>query len=178
MKIIDITQELFSCTVYPGDPIPAFDRVRTMPESLYNLTNISLCVHNGTHADAPRHFIEHGDAIDELPLDIFYGSCKVDALPTSLDCERLLLKGSAVISPELAKEIAASDIRLLGVEGQSVASADNPAEVHQILLDAGVVLLEGLVLSSVKPGEYTLAAFPLKLAGSDGSPVRAVLIKE
>ncbi|MDR0818098.1 MAG: cyclase family protein [Oscillospiraceae bacterium] len=185
MRIIDITQELFSCVVYPGDPAPVFERVKRIPEDMCNLTNISLCVHNGTHADAPRHFIGDGKAIDEVELSAFYGDCTVAELSGELTAadvapylgaERLLLKGTLTITPEAAKAIANSGVRLIGVESQSVGTEDAPAPVPLILLGAGVIALEGLVLSEVEPGEYTLCAFPLKLSGSDGSPVRAVLI--
>ena len=183
MRIIDITQELFSCRVYPGDLAPSFERVREMPRDVCQVTNLSLCAHNGTHMDAPLHFIENGQAVDETPLDVFYGPCRVlvdfdEALAACKSEERLLLKGPAEITEERAKQIADTGLRLLGVESQSVAPPGETARVHQILLGAGMILLEGLVLSDVLPGSYTLAAFPLKLAGCEGSPVRAVLIDE
>ena len=183
MRIIDITQELFSCRVYPGDLAPSFERVHEMPRDLYQATNLSLCAHNGTHMDAPLHFIEHGQAVDEVPLDVFYGPCRVlscfgEALVACQHEERLLLKGPVAITAERVEQLAGTGLRLLGVESQSVAPPGETARVHQILLGAGMILLEGLVLSDVQPGSYTLAAFPLKLAGCEGSPVRAVLISE
>ncbi len=184
VPIIDITQPLFECSVYPGDAAPQFSRVRQMPGDSYNLTQIRLCVHNGTHIDAPLHFIENGAGTGELPLDAFFGGCTVSdydggsIAPILLHCaERLLLKGDAEITPETAKSIADSHVRLIGTESQSVGAVDSPAAVHRILLGAGVVLLEGLVLRHVKPGAYTLSAFPLNLGRCDGSPVRAVLIE-
>ena len=182
MKIIDITRELFSCKVFPGDIHPAFERVRQLPGDSCNLTNISLCAHNGTHIDAPLHFVADGAAIDELSLDVFYGRCVVvelrgfvdaGAVAPFLENERLLLKGSGEITAEAAKTITSSAIRLLGVENQSAGSD----ETHAVLLGGGIALLEGLYLEGVEPGEYVLAAFPLKLAGCEGAPVRAVLLK-
>ena len=181
MKIIDITRELFSCKVFPGDMRPSFKRVRQMPGDPYNLTNISLCAHNGTHIDAPRHFIPDGASIDELCLDLFYGRCAVvephgrideNAVAPFLENERLLIKGNCEVTEEAAKAVASSAVRLLGVENQS-AGTD---ETHIILLGGGVALLEGLNLEDVDPGEYILSAFPLKLAGCEGAPVRAVLL--
>jgi arylformamidase len=151
------------------------------------LTDISLCVHNGSHIDAPLHFIEDGAAIDELDLDVFYGACRVvelngvvtaNSIAPFLSEARLLIKGDATITGEAAKTIAESGVRLLGVESQSVGPLNDPSEVHTILLSRGIVLLEGLDLRATAPGSYTLAAFPLKLAGCDGSPTRAVLICE
>lgn len=177
MHIIDITQELFSCRVYPGDLGPSFSRVKEMPGDSYQMTNLSLGAHNGTHMDAPLHFIENGRAVDEIPLDVFFGPCLVLETFSQELCEaRLLLKGNIEITPELAHMLAKQDLRLLGVEPQSVSRPEHTAEVHRILLGAGIVLLEGLDLSSAPPGKYTLAAFPLRLAGCEGSPVRAVLI--
>ena len=188
MKIIDISQELLSCKVYPGDVAPSFERVKTVENDKYNLTNISMCVHNGTHIDAPKHFIADGKAIDELDLSVFYGKCTVVELDGIVDekqistilkiChERLLLKGNCELSDGGAVAVANSHVKLIGVENQSIGNAKYPLGVHLILLENGVIPLEGLELSDVKAGEYILSAFPINVSGSDGSPVRAVLIK-
>jgi arylformamidase len=181
MKIIDITQELFSCRVFPGDAPPAFERVKNIEHDSFNLTNIAFCVHNGTHIDAPNHFIADGKAVHELDLELFYGKCIViepSEITAALESrhERLLIKGNCELSEEAARLIAASNVKLIGVKSQSVANIENPMSVHVILLEKEIVLLEGLDLSGAEPGEYVLAAFPLKLEGADGSPVRAVLI--
>ena len=186
MKIIDITQELFSCRVFPGDIPPSFERVRTVENDGCNLTNIQMCVHNGTHIDAPRHFIADGKMVDELDLSAFYGECTVknlsgvisknDIAPVLEKCrERLLLKGNCELSDDAAQAVADSHIKLIGVESQTIGNADNPAAIHLIILGADKIALEGLNLSDVSPGEYILSAFPLNMSGSDGSPVRAVL---
>ena len=74
MKIYDISQELLSCNVYEEDPRPTAKRVKSMTEGeVYNLTEISLCVHNGTHVDAPCHFIKDGAGVSEIPLEKFVG---------------------------------------------------------------------------------------------------------
>jgi arylformamidase len=187
MKIIDITQEVFTARIYPGDTPPSRKRARQMPDDEYNLTDIAMCVHNGTHVDAPLHFIENGAAIDALPLDIFFGPCAVAQFSGSVSArdvasfsgyERLLIKGDAEITLEAAQAIAASGIKLLGVENQSVGPANTPMETHLILLGKSVALLEGLDLQNTEPGEYILSALPLKLGGCEGAPARAVLIKD
>jgi arylformamidase len=189
MKINDISQELFSCNVYPGDTPPTFDRIKTVESDKYNLTNISMCVHNGIYIDAPCHFITGGKSIDELDLSVFYGTCAVAEFSGLIDAkaiapllescaERLLLKGKCEISDETAKSITATHVRLIGVESQSVGNADAPMSVHLILLGAGVIPLEELNLKDIAVGEYTLAAFPINMKGSDGSPVMAVLLRE
>jgi arylformamidase len=189
MKIIDITQELFSCSVYPGDTHPSCQQVKTVAKDGYNLTEMALCAHNGTHIDAPCHFIDSADDVSKIPLDVFYGKCTVVSADGAVDAaqmkaflescsERLLFKGECLIADEALDLLSKSHVKLIGVEMQSVSNPDAPKPGHMLLLGKGVIPLEGLVLRDVLPGEYLLSAFPLKLDGSDGSPVRAVLIRE
>lgn len=187
MKIIDISQELFSCRVFPGNPRPSFERVETLGHDPCNLTHIATSVHNGTHVDAPRHFIDGGKAVDELDLSLFYGACTVarcsgvigerEVAPILQNCrERLLLKGDCELCDSGAAAVANSHVKLLGVENQSVGGSVSPMSVHVILLRREIVILEGLDLSRAEEKDYVLSAFPLNLAGSDGAPVRAVLL--
>lgn len=188
MRIIDITQELFSGNVYPNDPAPSFERILDMKEgALCNLTSLKMGAHNATHLDAPFHFYKDGKTIEQLDLARCIGPCTVIELgEDSLEeierrlanCQkRLLIKGKREISLELAKLLNQYDIVLVGVESQSVGPANSPMEVHLELLGKEVVLLEGLVLSQVEEGDYYLFAAPLKLGGSDGAPCRAILLK-
>ena len=195
MKIYDISQELFAAQVYPGDPAPEKSRLSSMESgALYNLTALSMCAHNGTHIDAPFHFINDGKTVDELPLEAFVGKAYVaehhgtvsgedaermienakDLDPDS--AKRILIKGDVEVSLDAAKIFVASGILLLGNESQTVGPKDAPMAVHLALLSAEVVLLEGIRLSAVPAGVYILNAAPLNLSGSDGSPCRAILI--
>ena len=188
MKIIDISQELFSSKVYPGDPAPARKLVRSMPADPCDVTELSFCAHNGTHIDAPRHFIPDGATVDRLDPSIFFGNCTVaefdgiigenDILPVLETCaERLLLRGDCGLSEEAAHAVTASRVRLIGTESQSIGPMNAPAAVHLALLKRSVIPLEGLDLSLAPAGEYILSAFPLNLCGCEGAPVRAVLIQ-
>lgn len=189
MKIYDITQELFSCNVYPGDTPPsAIPVLRISGGSACNLTDINMCLHNGTHIDAPYHFFDEGKTAEEIELQKclgkaavreFSGFISAEAAASLLDgaTERLLIKGEAEISAEAARVFAESGLMFIGVEPQSVSDAERTAEVHRILLASEIVIAEGLSLSGVPCGEYFLLALPLKLGGMDGSPCRAVLIK-
>ena len=193
MKIYDISQELTECVVFPGDMAPEKELVSDMSKGdLYNLTNISLCTHNGTHIDAPCHFINEGKAVDEIPLEKFIGPCCVichNGDFTAQDIQkifgdkkedfpkRILISGDATVTADAAKVFADKGIYLLGNESQTVGPEDAPMEVHKILLGKDVVLLEGLRLSGIEQGEYFLSAAPVNIAGSDGSPCRAVLIE-
>ena len=190
MKIYDISQEVFSCSVYPGDPKPEKQMLcSTAAGDVYNLTAFSMCAHNGTHIDAPFHFLPEGKTVERLPLDVFVGDCFVaryqgdvtaeDArtiLVKAAGAERILIAGDVTVTEEAAQVFARSGIKLLGNEGQSVGPADAPMAVHKILLSREIVLLEGILLSDVPEGRYFLSAAPLNLAGADGAPCRAYLI--
>lgn len=192
--IIDISQEIFSSKVYPGDPPPVMERVKSMEKGEgYNLTSFSMCAHNGTHVDAPFHFLKEGKTIDQISLDVFVGDCYVvrhegdvtaeaamEILKKAKEVEageRIVIAGAATVTAEAAKVFAEAHIKLIGNESQTVGPEDAPMEVHKILLGAEVVLLEGIVLTDVCEGKYLLSAAPLNLAGADGAPCRAVLIK-
>ena len=195
MKIYDISQEVFNCQVYPGDPMPEKRELKSMEKGeLYNLTVFSMCAHNGTHIDAPRHFIQGGKTVDEISMDAFIGMAYVaehSGVVTDNDAteiiakakkqnmeaaKRILIKGEVEVSLEAANVFASSDILLLGNEPQSVGPQNAPMAVHLALLSADVILLEGIRLAEVSEGIYFLNAAPLNLAGADGSPCRAVLI--
>ena len=197
MKIYDISQEVFKCEVYPGDPKPEKKSLSLMGKGeMYNLTSFSMCAHNGTHIDAPFHFINDGKTVDEISLESFVGMCYVIEYNKILNADdaisiiekakiygieaakRILIKGSAVVSLEAAKVFATSGILLLGNESQTVGPVDAPMKVHQILLGANVVLLEGIRLKDVSEGAYFLNAAPLNLGGADGAPCRAILIEK
>ena len=195
MKIYDIAQEVFGCQVFAGDPAPEKKQLCSIEKGdLYNLTAFSMCAHNGTHIDAPFHFIKDGKTVDSVSLDTFIGMAYVaehngivsadDATEilekakkqNSEAAKRILIKGDAEVSAEAAKVFAESNILLLGNESQTVGPENAPMEVHLILLGAGTVLLEGIRLAEVSEGVYFLNAAPLNLSGADGSPCRAILI--
>ena len=195
MKIYDISQELFSCVVFPGDPAPKREILSSMEAgALYNLTALSLCAHNGTHIDAPYHFIKDGKTVEQLSLSKTVGWAYVSQESGFLSAEdahrildeataahpdaakRILLGGKVTVTEEAARVFADADIDLLGNESQTVGPEDAPMQVHLILLGADVVLLEGIRLENIPTGVYLLSAAPISLAGSDGAPCRAILI--
>ena len=191
--IYDISQELFSCRVWPGDPAPVREVLADMGKGdIINLTALSLCAHNGTHLDAPAHFIKDGKNIDELDPAAFLGDCYVarhegdvtadDAVvilqkATDHDAaERILIAGKATVTEAAARVFAEAGVKLIGNESQTVGPENAPMAVHLILLGADVVLLEGLVLAHVPEGKYFLTAAPINLGGCEGSPCRAMLV--
>ncbi len=164
-------------------------------------------VHTGTHVDAPRHFLADGADVTQLPLDALIGPAVVVALPDvdavtvddlealnlPPDTQRLLLRTRnsegwkrgdrefhadfVALTVDAARWVAARGIRLIGVDYLSVQIFRGDPQTHIALLDAGVVIVEGLNLADVAPGTYELICLPLKLAGAEGAPARAVLRK-
>lgn len=195
MKIYDISQEVFSCQVFPGDPVPKKEALSLIEKGdVCNLTAFSMCAHNGTHIDAPYHFINDGKTVDEVGLEPFIGMAYVAEHQGVVSCDdairiienakahseeagkRILLKGDVEVSLEAARVFANAGVLLLGNEPQTVGPKDAPMAVHLALLGAGVVLLEGVNLEKVPESVYFLNAAPLNLSGADGSPCRAILI--
>ncbi|MBR4431393.1 MAG: cyclase family protein [Clostridiales bacterium] len=191
MKIYDISQEVFGCKVFPGDPKPEKKAIMKISDGdVCNLTEFKMCAHNGTHVDAPFHFIDGEETVDQVPLDKFIGYAYVaehegllgreDAeriLAEAKDCGMILVKGDSVMTEEGAKVFADAKIKLYGNESQTVGPEDAPMAVHLIMLGAKIVLLEGIRLGDVPAGSYLLNAAPINLGGCDGAPCRAVLIK-
>ena len=195
MKIYDISQEVFSCAVYPGDPHPEQEiKLKISEGAVCNLSAFSMCAHNGTHVDAPLHFIDGGKSVDRVNLDRLVGYAYVAAhdgllraedaerilkTAAALDpraAERILVKGKATMTAEAARVFADKGIKLFGNESQTVGPEDAPMEVHLIMLGAEIVLLEGIRLADVEEGVYLLHAAPLNLGGAEGAPCRATLI--
>ena len=195
MRIYDISQEVFTCKVFPGDPAPKRKILASMDKGdLYNLTEFSMCAHNGTHVDAPFHFVNNGKTVDSISLEAFVGMAYVAEHQGTISGEdieniinkaraynaeaakRILIKGNATLSEDAARVLASNDILLYGNESQTVGPENAPMEVHKILLGTDVVLLEGIRLSEVPEGVYLLNSAPLNLSGAEGSPCRAVLI--
>lgn len=193
--IYDITQPLFECVVFPGDPKPEKTEVLKIDRGdICNLTAISLCAHNGTHVDAPYHFIKDGKGIDEVVLEKFIGVAYVEAHEGDVTAEdakamlakakslhegaekKILIKGNATVTLEAANVFAEAGVDLVGNESQTVGPEDGPMAVHLVLLGAEVVLLEGIRLGEVPDGVYMLNCAPINLTGADGAPCRAVLM--
>jgi arylformamidase len=171
-----------------------------------NVSSLTMSVHMGTHVDAPDHFLNNGKTIEKLALSVLSGRAYVLYLPevdliTAATLEqaeipprtrRVLIKTRnseywarqlkefqtdfAAISPDAAQYLVDRGVKLVGIDYLSIAPYHQGLVTHQILLKAGMVILEGLDLSTVTPGRYTLYCLPLKLAGSDGAPARAILI--
>jgi len=203
-RIHDVTVPLTpGMPTYPGDPPFELEPVRTLAADRYRLSRMVLSTHVGTHVDAPAHFLVGAATVDQLPLEILLGKARVVELPSRERVERAdleacdlrddlrvllktrmsgqLLKAGyqedhVYVTVDAAHYLAQAGIKLVGFDYLSIDrshSADFPA--HQALLGAGVVVVEGLDLSDVDPGEYDMACLPLRVAGGDAAPARVVL---
>lgn len=194
--IYDITQPLFEAQVFPGDPRPEKKVILRIDNGdVCNLTAFSMCAHNGTHVDAPYHFLNDGKGIDKVSLEKFIGPAYVEEHigdVTAQDArdilvraakaydgaeKKILIKGDATVTLEAAQVFADAGIDLIGNESQTVGPENAPKAVHLVLLGKEVVLLEGIRLANVPDGAYLLHCAPLNLTDADGAPCRATLMK-
>lgn len=191
--------------IFPGDvPFQLEPVLRVASGQICNLSKLTLGTHTGTHMDAPWHFDDTGERIHELALERLMGGAYVADLrghavitqevleqagvPDS--CTRLLLKTDnghlwddpnfrndfVYLTGDAADWILSHKIDLIGMDYLSVEQFGAPEPVvHWKLCGAGILIVEGLYLNEVPPGEYELICLPLKIEGADGSPVRALL---
>nr|WP_319489894.1 cyclase family protein [uncultured Caproiciproducens sp.] len=193
MKMIDVSRELFSAPVYPGDPEPYRDLVRRMElGDVCNLSGFYTGCHSATHIDAPRHFIEDGMTVDQIDPMRLMGMCtvvKAKGVITGSDIDNIvpsaqkmiLFKGAgeAFLSQSGAFALTSAGVVLVGTDALSIETEeDDTFPAHIELLGADVLILEGLDLAGADPGDYRLIALPLLLGGAEASPVRAVLIQD
>ena len=193
---------------WPSDPPVSVEQTRDMDRGDdLNLTKLNMGAHTGTHMDAPRHFVRGKPASDAMPLEVAIGPARVMEIkdPVSVraeelhpqdirEGERILFKTKnsdrcwaedgfsenfVYISKEAALYLVERRIRLVGIDYLSVGGYEvDGAEIHRILLDKEIWIIEGLDLSNVQPGRYDLICLPLKMGGGDGAPARAVLKRQ
>lgn len=193
MQIIDISKDITKCDIYPGDPDVSLEVVSALKNGdSCNLSAIHTGLHNGTHADAPLHFIEGGDSIEKADLDAFIGECHVIEAPEGPvtgefvnkffppKAKRVLVKshGKAWFMESAAEEIAYMGVKLVGTDSLSVGIHGNQTLPHKAFLREKVAIIENLDLENVKPGKYFLLAQPLKIGGAEAAPLRAVLLAD
>lgn len=192
MIIHDISRDTINTPVYDGDPETRTERIKSIENGDgYNLTEISMSVHSGTHIDAPLHFYDEGSSIDNIRLNTFFGKCTVitvSGILTGEDMERLLPyckrrvlfhgEGKTFISHSAAIVLAESRVVLVGTDAQSIAPSFDEERTHRELARAGIVILENLNLSAIDDGEYDLCAFPIKLGGLEAAPCRAIILEQ
>lgn len=202
----DVSMSLIQgMSVWPGDT--AFTRtVRTeiKGEQVWSNSDLHMGCHTGTHMDAPRHVFQKAGDVNTVPLAILIGQCRVVLIDGPVidreaiariapeSGERILFKtfnseaddnGSfnetyVHFDKAAAEALVEAQVVLVGTDGPSVdAFGQDDCYAHLAFCDAGIALVENLVLREVEPGDYTLICLPMKLEGSDGAPVRAILAR-
>jgi len=180
-KIHDISQPIRpGIRVWPGDrPYERAWTARLADGASCNVGHVAMSCHTGTHMDAPYHFAEQGGTAETIPLEACIGPAVVVPLERleGVRARRILVRSGGGV-PTVAAIERLPGLELFGIDGPSVDAGDSKTlDVHHALWKRGAVILEGLDLSAVADGEYQLIALPLRLAGMDGSPVRAVLLE-
>src|SRR5581483_2318961 len=205
MKIFDVTVPISkNLPVYPGDPPVKIERKATIGknDASYNLSRYSFSSHVGTHVDAPFHFIADGKTVDQLPLELLMGRARVvevtsphidEAALKEFDftaAARVLFKTRnsylwskpefvqdyVYITPGAARVLVNEGIKLVGIDYLSVEKfGSDTYDTHLTLLGAGTLIIEGLDLREIEPGDYELICLPMKFQGGDGSPARVIL---
>jgi arylformamidase len=190
---------------WPGDPGVRVTLAQAMERGdPCNVTSLAMGAHTGTHFDAPFHFSPSGKTVDQLDPEVCLGACRVFEIDADDAIDVMHLRGLPIkgvaralfktsnsrfwatrdeffedfvhLTPMAAKFLVQMGVRLVGVDYLSVEGYHaQGAPAHLALLGAGVVILEGLNLADVPPGDYELIALPLKIAGADGAPARAFL---
>lgn len=170
-----------------------------------NLTHLSMSAHTGTHMDAPRHFIADGLTMEQMPFEAVIGRCRVFELLdcgdqiTADDLKKLKFvprqrvlfktrnstrswamnefdKDFVSIRADAAQYLVDLGVVTVGVDYLSIGGyGKDVVETHQIMLGAGIWVIEGLNLSEIKQGYYEMICLPIKLEGADGAPCRVVL---
>jgi arylformamidase len=194
--------------LWPGSPGVTLNPLQQIASGdAANVSRIDIEAHTGTHIDAPLHFVAGGATVEEVGLARLIGEAHVaevrgtaigaadlDALSLPEGTRRLLLRtdashdssyDSAPFRPDFpaltadgARWIVERGIDLIGIDYLSIQRYDDPPDVHHVLLNAGVVILEGLRLTDVEPGVYTLVCLPLHIIGAEAAPARAILLPQ
>ncbi|WDT71831.1 MAG: cyclase family protein [Candidatus Manganitrophus sp.] len=190
---------------WPDNPAVRIENIQDLSRGdAATVSKLELGAHTGTHMDAPKHFLADGAGLDDMPLDASIGPARVISiahpqviLPAELEAHRLqagervlfhtrnsercwkndqFVEDFVYISAAAAQFLVQRQVRTVGIDYLSVGGYVHDAvETHRILLGAGIWLIEGLNLSAVKPGAYELVCLPLRVAGADGAPARAIL---
>lgn len=206
MPLIDISPLISSSiAVWPGDT--PFRRVVNCSQAdgaNLELSEITTTVHVGAHTDAPSHYTHPGEDISQRGLERYYGPCQVITvevargdrvlpadIPVAIRAPRVLLNTGSFpdpdnfntdfnsLSPELIDWLGEQGVELVGLDTPSIDPFESKAlESHRAVAARDMAILEGVVLSEVPDGMYTLIALPLRIAGADASPVRAALVAD
>lgn len=188
---------------WPGDRPVIISKTATYENDKVNVTAINISAHTSTHVDAPLHFIKDGKDVTELLFEKLIGTARVIQIDDTKCISQNSLKniyiekGDSVLfktrhseeswsllpfqmdyvylTKEAALFLIEKEIACVGIDYLSIAEFSNGEEVHRLLLEKEIVIIEGIDLSNIKPGNYDMICLPLKIKGADGAPARVLL---
>lgn len=203
MNIYDVSLKIHEqMSVYKNleEKRPEFNIVKKIPEDLVNETEIRFNLHTGTHIDAPRHMFEKGSGIDEIDLHKLITKCKVldlsdvnDGISEDDLRKKNIQNGDAVLlktsnskhdiipvdfiylKEDAARYLNGKNVTVVGIDALGIERNQKGHPTHKALMNAGVIIIEGLNLEKIDEGEYLMMALPLKIEGADGAPARVIL---
>ncbi|MFY0592615.1 cyclase family protein [Roseivirga sp.] len=200
----ELTEDL---PLWPGGIGFESKKHKTIPKDIANVSSIKLGCHYGTHLDSPLHFIENGSDVSNIDINELIGPAYVieifntnvisashlESVDIHDDCTRLLIKTDnqalwnnkvksfdedfCALDQSAANWLIQNNIKLVGIDYLSIQKYSHGPEVHQVLLEKGIIIVECLKLDGVEKGWYDLICLPLRLTGLEGAPVRAVLLR-
>ena len=170
MNIVNLTQLLFDqMPVFPGDPEVSIKEIHTLDKEGWNLKQITITTHLGTHVNAPYHMAKSGKTLNDLPLERFFGECTLYTPGMKFDKNSGVIFHSQNIDMELAKQIVKTPPKFVGLS----AKFEFDIPVERLLCENDVISYENLVNTDKLPTNFTFYGVPLNLRSGDGSPVRA-----
>ncbi|PLR99843.1 cyclase family protein [Bacillus sp. T33-2] len=202
MRIIDITAPIFEGMPVYKNKAEKQPSLKTVTNRHVTESRLSLDVHTGTHIDAPLHMINEGKTFETIPLERLVRNCKVfDLTEATGKIAKRDLEGLAIekddfvlfktknsfdegfnfefiyVAEDAARYLADIGISGVGIDALGIERAQEGHPTHRALMGQDIIIMEGLQLKDVQPGEYFMVAAPLKLQGTDASPARVLLIE-
>lgn len=175
MKIIDLSQPLFDhMPVYPGDPEVVIEEIHALSKEGWNLKNMTISTHIGTHVNVPYHMVKNGNTLDDLSIDCFFGRSLLYKKSSVINNQVGIIFTNNNIDSTVANQLIKTPPKFIGLS----ANYEFDVEIERLLLKHGIISFENLINTQQLPPAFTFYGVPLNIRGGDGSPVRAFAMFE
>lgn len=173
MKIIDLSQNLFDkMPVFPGDPEVIIKEIHTLDKEGWNLRNMTLTTHIGTHVNVPYHMVKDGKKLDQFYIDSFFGKSELYKMGMKFYHNKGVIFSSRNIDMKIANELIKFPPKFIGLSEKF----EFDIAIEKLLLEKGIISFENLANTDKLPHEFTFYGVPLNIKEADGSPVRAFAV--